>query len=81
MDKQRVETGRMQFGDDWSGYFLRGADVAKVMSYLTAIQYGDKLSIQLLANMFQSNLIQRMNDFDDCVNPIITTENTGGING
>lgn len=30
--EERVETGPIQFGDDWPGFFLRGDDCAKLIA-------------------------------------------------
>lgn len=34
----RVETGAVQFGDDWSGLFIRGDDCARVYCGLSVLE-------------------------------------------
>lgn len=41
--KPRVETGRLKFGNDWTGLFLRGDDCAKFYCDLITIKEMDEL--------------------------------------
>lgn len=36
-DGKRVETGPVQFGDDWPGYFFRGDDAARLRHTLEVV--------------------------------------------
>jgi len=40
-DKERVETGAVQFGDDWPGLFVRGDDCLTLLFLLQKIGYTD----------------------------------------
>lgn len=45
---RRPESGTMQFGDDWCGYFLRGDDAMHVAMLITNALAGDPLAITAL---------------------------------
>ena len=47
----RVETGVIQFGDDWPGYFLRGDDALRLAMTITSVLESDGediISIEML---------------------------------
>lgn len=46
----RIETGAVQFGDDWPGVFIRGDDALHYAAIMRAMVNADMLGPQLLAH-------------------------------
>jgi len=72
----RVETGPMQFGDDWSGVFIRGDNAfffLKVCEAITASNPVSKRGLEELKQLLASAQIRpdmdvtKLKPFDDCV--------------
>jgi hypothetical protein len=63
--KERVETGVVQSGDDWPGYFLRGDTAMYVANVLAAIPLpqGDEVGDKI-ARHFMQNFIEALKDVD-----------------
>jgi len=51
--EERVETGAVQFGDDWPGLFIRGDDAYEIALAIKAIEEGN---LDLLKRMPLSNI-------------------------
>lgn len=56
--KERVETGPVRFGDDWTGLFIRGDECATYAFYLNNLLNGesqlpDQAMLQKLLGMLQ----------------------------
>jgi hypothetical protein len=58
----RVETGVLQFGDDWPGIYLRGDYCAKIIANLMSVQVTDPIqklyidsTIELLSYAIQKS--------------------------
>ena len=50
-DMTRVETGPVQFGDDWVGVFLRGDDAAVYAKAIEALALHDKTDPMALLDL------------------------------
>lgn len=47
----RVESGAVQFGDDWPGLFLRGDDAMKLLASIRALEVDGTVNTNDHANM------------------------------
>jgi len=69
-NQMRAETGKMQFGDDWQGLFIRGDDCLRIANTLKAPNA--IMSIQSVIELFESSRAdnpkstQLMKEFSDC---------------
>ena len=79
--KKRIETGKVQFGDDWSGIFIRGDNVAGYYLPLTILKTKitegkeidnfDMVVIDNLINLFgkvhEDVNVLKLKDIKECV--------------
>ena len=49
----RVETGAIQFGDDWPGYFIRGDNVATLLMYMDDYKKGNTITDTCFESMME----------------------------
>lgn len=52
--EERVETGPVQFGDDWPGYFIRGDNVAALLVYFENYKQGNYIYDACLESMIKN---------------------------
>jgi len=60
-DGERVETGPVKFGDDWTGVFIRGDDCAYYALCLANLNQGDVLSEMAVEGL--QSLLASSNEF------------------
>ena len=63
----RAETGPMQFGDDWTGVFIRGDYAGPMAMYLQALLEGKACEIEKFQLLGLVSVLANSNEFGDRV--------------